>query len=367
MGLLWRILAISLTAALAVVSTSCSGGTGSSDQALRFSELNPQMIQLPEVADLDSARDASVATEFDIHPQQSMFSGGNASPQGDDLLLDSSAGTSSWAMYGFQAGEDPLISMRLTFSYPNGPGAWVAIANYVTERWDWQPKAQLTQQIYQLNTTQARDYVSPQGNMFFVVLSAGGADVVVTDIKVTADLPPPPTFSISGRVADANQQGLSGILIGLTPGGDQTTTDGSGNYSFAGLEDGNYVVTPQDADFNFTPESRNVTVSGKDSPDNDFVAEPAQTTVTFVADILPITNGTMGTQFSCLPCHTGQFPQSGLDMLDYNDVVARASKINDRINREQGSPGFMPNGKTKWTPEMLQKFQDWIDGGMIEQ
>jgi len=44
-----------------------------------------------------------------------------------------------------------------------------------------------------------------------------------------------------------------------------TTTDGSGNYSFAGLSNGAYTVTPSRTGYVFTPTNRAVTVSGSNA------------------------------------------------------------------------------------------------------
>ena len=43
-----------------------------------------------------------------------------------------------------------------------------------------------------------------------------------------------------------------------------TTTDSQGRYTFTGVADGNYTVTPSLTGYTFTPTSRNVTVSGAD-------------------------------------------------------------------------------------------------------
>jgi hypothetical protein len=66
------------------------------------------------------------------------------------------------------------------------------------------------------------------------------------------------TFNVTGRVASANNAALAGATVTLT--GSQsaaTTTDASGNYSFASLPaGGNYTVTPSKTNYNFTPPSR---------------------------------------------------------------------------------------------------------------
>jgi uncharacterized repeat protein (TIGR01451 family) len=64
--------------------------------------------------------------------------------------------------------------------------------------------------------------------------------------------------TISGRVTDAANNGLGGVTLTLS--GSQTgttTTDASGNYSFANLAaGGSYTITPSRAGFAFTPPSQ---------------------------------------------------------------------------------------------------------------
>lgn len=84
------------------------------------------------------------------------------------------------------------------------------------------------------------------------------------------------THTISGAVRPA----LSGVgtLVTLSGGARATTTaDPSGNYSFGGLQDGTYVVTPSKTGFTFNPESLTVVVSGADIPDVSFDATAVPT------------------------------------------------------------------------------------------
>jgi hypothetical protein len=66
------------------------------------------------------------------------------------------------------------------------------------------------------------------------------------------------TFSISGVIGNGAGTGvkISGAASATT------TADGSGNYSFTGLTNGSYSVTPTRTGFSFTPSSQDVTVSG---------------------------------------------------------------------------------------------------------
>jgi predicted phage tail protein len=77
----------------------------------------------------------------------------------------------------------------------------------------------------------------------------------------TFDAPPVVTITLSGA-ANAT-----------------TTRDTSGNYSFTGLANGSYSVTPSMTGYTFTPASRSVTVDGADVTAINFTAMPATYTI----------------------------------------------------------------------------------------
>jgi hypothetical protein len=82
----------------------------------------------------------------------------------------------------------------------------------------------------------------------------------------------PLTFTISGRVIDAGNQPRLGINVHLDGSATRdTTTDASGNYSFAGLaQQGNFTVTPSETNYRFTPPSRSVNSLQSDQTGVDF-------------------------------------------------------------------------------------------------
>lgn len=90
-------------------------------------------------------------------------------------------------------------------------------------------------------------------NTNFVATSTGGAD----------------TYGISGKVSGDVKAGVKITLSGDTSG--TTTTDDDGTYSFDGILDGSYTVTPSLTGYAFTPANRSVTVSGADATQN-FIA-----------------------------------------------------------------------------------------------
>lgn len=123
-------------------------------------------------------------------------------------------------------------------------------------------------------------------------LSIGGTpsstgSVTLTNVKVTDSLSTSATQSYSITVNSAGSQvsgkisynscGGSGTLptftvtINTTPQ-QQTTTDGSGNYSFASIPNGSYTITPSIAGPSsvFSPTAMNVTVNNANVTNQDF-------------------------------------------------------------------------------------------------
>jgi hypothetical protein len=74
------------------------------------------------------------------------------------------------------------------------------------------------------------------------------------------------TYSISGQVT-----GLSGVTLTLSGNASKTTISGEdGTFKFTGLSDGSYQVTPTLARYTFSPQLREVTLSGADVTGLDF-------------------------------------------------------------------------------------------------
>jgi hypothetical protein len=95
-------------------------------------------------------------------------------------------------------------------------------------------------------------------------------DVVFSTSATTT--PPPPTYSISGRITGST---ATVTLSGSTSR--STTTDGLGNYSFSGLTNGSYVVSPSQSGYTFTPPTASVSINSA-----------SQTSVTFLAVVVQI-------------------------------------------------------------------------------
>ncbi|MDI6742560.1 MAG: carboxypeptidase regulatory-like domain-containing protein [Smithella sp.] len=84
---------------------------------------------------------------------------------------------------------------------------------------------------------------------------------------------PPRTYSISGNVYE-NFFDLPDVEMILSGDASRTTkTDKDGKYSFTGLANGNYRVTPKFESYFFTPASVNITINGANVADVNFYGE----------------------------------------------------------------------------------------------
>ncbi len=104
--------------------------------------------------------------------------------------------------------------------------------------------------------TQARTY-----NLTFIVSDGKDTDSEAITITVT-DTQDTNTYFISGSVTSGGSS-LSGATMTLSGAGARTAmTDANGNYSFTGLTNGSYTITPNKTGYTFTPTNRSITITG---------------------------------------------------------------------------------------------------------
>ena len=104
--------------------------------------------------------------------------------------------------------------------------------------------------------------------------------VIVSGSNMTADFTATvaaTTYSISGTVSGATQQGVTITLSG--PNSGTAVTASNGTYTFSGLvTSGTYTVTPTKQGYTFSPTSLAVTLSGADVTGQNFTATAIPTT-----------------------------------------------------------------------------------------
>ena len=85
-------------------------------------------------------------------------------------------------------------------------------------------------------------------------------------------------FSITGTINGVGGAGATVALSGAASA--STTADATGNYSFSGVSNGNYTVTPSKTGFVFAPTNRGVTVTGSNTTVPVFTATSQTFTIT---------------------------------------------------------------------------------------
>ena len=66
---------------------------------------------------------------------------------------------------------------------------------------------------------------------------------------------------------------------------------------------------------------------------------------------------------NCTGCHSGPTPRAGLSLDSYSVVfiAIKSGDVLDRVNRNEGASGFMPNGGTKLSDVSLDILQTFFD------
>ena len=117
-------------------------------------------------------------------------------------------------------------------------------------------------------------------------------------IDITATTTPPASGNtITGRVTSdyfgpGKIIGIGGVTMALSGSSSGTsTTSTNGNYTFTGLADGSYTVTPSDSSYIFNPTSGPATVASNQTATVNFGAIPVQGKIYSIAGNVKDKNG----------------------------------------------------------------------------
>jgi CSLREA domain-containing protein len=91
-------------------------------------------------------------------------------------------------------------------------------------------------------------------------------------------------YTISGRIADSSGNAIVNQAVTRTGSSSSVTTNSAGYYSFYGVANGTYTVTPTAGTYGFTPPSRNVTVNGASVSGQNFSGTTGYTVTGRIAD-----------------------------------------------------------------------------------
>lgn len=100
----------------------------------------------------------------------------------------------------------------------------------------------------------------PDGKYTITITGTSGSATKETKIHLVVTGTAAATYSISGTISGAGGAGAQIALTGTSSA--STTADGSGNYSFSGLSNGSYTITPYNTGYTFTPTNQSESVSG---------------------------------------------------------------------------------------------------------
>jgi hypothetical protein len=98
------------------------------------------------------------------------------------------------------------------------------------------------------------------------------------------------TWSISGSISPAGSGGGATVTLSGSASGN-TVTDASGNYTFAGVVNGSYTVTPSKSGYTFSPINQTVNINGANQTGVNFAAQGTGPTWNISGSISPASGG----------------------------------------------------------------------------
>ena len=213
--------------------------------------------------------DRNTAALVDTQLQGSEFFEKSSGPLSsiNSLFFDVTAGKSDYAIYQFNAGDDQLIKLSLDLTISAGNEAWVGLADFSRNRWQFGAPVAVNSSDFDLSGNAG--YKSPAGNFYCAVVGWDGSSFTINGLTLQTDRD---LFSIGGNVAE-NDFNLMDVTMTLTPGGTELLTDADGMYSFALLDPGVYTVSPSKPGYSFNPVSIEVTLTDADVSDANFAAQ----------------------------------------------------------------------------------------------
>ncbi len=267
------------------------------------------------------------------------------------------------------AGSATTCTLYQNVAVPAGGGTlsfWYYAQNNDTVSYDWQEmdicntsgtvlasplaKGVYNQKAWTQVTYNMAAYAGTTIRLLFTVRDDGYADSTVTYMYVDDVIinPSGATYSISGTVSGATASGVSMALTGAATA--NTTTDASGNYTFSGLNNGSYTVTPSKSGYTFSPVNIAVTISGANQTGKNFTAT-ATTTYSISGTITKSTGGALsGVAVSCTGASattdaSGNYTLSGLANGTYTVTPTLAGYTFSPVNQSVTISGANVTGK----------------------
>lgn len=159
----------------------------------------------------------------------------------------------------------------------------------------------------------------------------------------TYGVPPPPTYTLSGRVTFPTGRAASNITVVIEgPGSSRAavTTGNNGQYEISGLFAGTYTVRPESTRLSFSPTNRVVGVGAQSIPSLDFAAR---------GDVVMLVHGWQGISgrsYACGPGTAGLELHPPQKIKDFEGLGARLTTSGRIVYYAQ------------WTTSRLTSFRD---------
>src|SRR6266704_845907 len=202
-----------------------------------------------------------------------LVSGANTTPPPPSTLVISNVQTGSISTSGSQVIWTTNVPANSSIDYGTttvyGNSTPVDSAMVTSHQMTLSGLAAGTTYYYQVNSTDSKGNNGHGGNKF----NTGG-------------------FSLSGTINPAAAG--NGATVALSGAASATSTaDNSGNYTFAGLPNGSYLVTPKHTGYAFTPGNQSTTVNGANVSGVNFTA--TSQTFSISGTISPVAGGSGAT------------------------------------------------------------------------
>ncbi|MCB1220392.1 MAG: carboxypeptidase regulatory-like domain-containing protein [Planctomycetales bacterium] len=247
---------------------SCSGSQQAVDPVQQ-----PELVsQLPGsgLPPFPTDRETAVIVDNQLNGSQFFEKSDGALASLNALSFNVGAQQSEYAIYQFPAGSEPLVKLVMDVSLVGGRAPWVGLADFSTGRWQF--GSPLATGFEEFDLSGNSGYKSPGNNFYFAVVGWDVSEFVINGANVQTDRDI--TYSISGLVYDPlDTLNVQDVAITLTPGGTQVLTDVNGNFSFSGLDPGNYTVMPELAGYSFTPNEQAVEITASDVTGVEFMIQ----------------------------------------------------------------------------------------------
>jgi hypothetical protein len=123
--------------------------------------------------------ESSDLTEYVLNGTDAELRSGGAVDSGSAVILDGNASGFEYAVYRFNPGLDAPDSVSVLLEEPATSGAWVGIANYAEDKWEFDGPF-IKQKTFVIDDPA---YISPAGNIWVAVL-APASSVTVNALSV---------------------------------------------------------------------------------------------------------------------------------------------------------------------------------------